>query len=235
VRGTNLAIVTVAGGVAISEFIFKNPSFVGDASTGGAKIPHPKLGAWDFALVLGSKSSRPAFGIFSVVVLVLLALAVGNIRRSTTGRRMLAIRSNERASSALAVDVAHAKLLVFAMSSFIAGIGGCLVAYRFGNVSDSSYGVVASLAALAVAYLGGITSVSGAVTAGVVAASGIAFFATGKIVGTFGKWEALISGVLLIVMTIRNPEGIAGAVRTRVERSRASVVNRRPVDKMPIR
>ena len=234
VRGTNLAIVTVAGGVAISEFIFKNPTFVGDASTGGAKIPHPKLGTWDFALVLGSKSSRPAFGIFSVAVLVLLALAVGNIRRSTTGRRMLAVRSNERAASALAVDVARAKLLVFAMSSCIAGIGGCLVAYRFGNVSDSSYGVVASLAALAVAYLGGITSVSGAVTAGVVAASGVAFFVTGKIVGTFGKWEALISGVLLIVTTIHNPEGIAGAIRTRVEHARAAAVSRKHAEKVPV-
>jgi branched-chain amino acid transport system permease protein len=235
VRGTNLAIVTVAGGVAISEFIFKNPSFVGDASTGGAKIPHPKLGTWDFALVLGSKSSRPAFGIFSVAVLVLLALAVGNIRRSTTGRRMLAVRSNERAASALAVNVARTKLLVFAMSSCIAGIGGCLVAYRFGNVSDSSYGVVASLTALAVAYLGGMTSVSGAITAGVVAASGVAFFATGKMVGTLGKWEALISGVLLIVMTIHNPEGIAGAIRTRVEHARASAVNRKQADTVPVR
>jgi branched-chain amino acid transport system permease protein len=235
VRGTNLAIVTVAGGVAISEFIFKNPAFVGDASTGGAKIPHPRLGTWDFALVLGSKSSRPAFGIFSVAVLVLLALAVGNIRGSTSGRRMLAVRSNERAASALAVDVARGKLLVFATSSCIAGIGGCLVAYRFGNVSDSSYGVVASLAALAVAYLGGMTSVSGAVTAGVVAASGVAFFATGKIVGTFGKWEGLISGVLLIVMTIRNPEGIAGAIRTRVEHARAAAVNRKHAPKVPVR
>jgi branched-chain amino acid transport system permease protein len=235
VRGTNLAIVTVAGGVAISEFIFKNPAFVGDASTGGAKIPHPKLGNWDFALVLGSKSSRPAFGIFSVAVLVLLALAVGNLRRSTTGRRVLAVRSNERAASALAVNVARTKLLVFAMSSCIAGIGGCLLAYRFGNVSDSSYGVVASLTALAVAYLGGMTSVSGAITAGVVAASGVAFFATGKMVGTLGKWEALLSGVLLIVMTIHNPEGIAGAIRTRVERARAAAVHRKQADTVPVR
>ena len=227
VRGTNLAIVTVAGGVAISEFIFKNPAFVGDASTGGAKIPHPKLVNWDFALVLGGKSSRPVFGIVLVAVLVVLAVAVGNIRRSATGRRMLAVRSNERAAGALAIDVARGKLLVFALSSFIAGNGGCLVAYRFGNVSDASYGVVASLAAVAVAYLGGLTSVSGAVTAGVVAASGIAFFATGKLVGSFGKWEALISGVLLIVMTIHNPEGIAGAVRARADRARSAAARRR--------
>ena len=220
VRGTNLAIVTLAGGVAISEFIFKNPKYVGDASTGGAKIPHPKLGGWDFALVFGSKSSRPVFGIFLVAVLLLLALAIGNIRRSATGRRMLAIRSNERAASAVGIDVARGKLLVFAMSSFIAGVGGCLIAYRFGNVSDSSYGTVASLTALAVAYLGGITSVSGAVTAGIVASSGVAFFMTGKLIGSFGRWEALIGGVLLIVTAIQNPEGIAGAFRTRAQLAR---------------
>jgi branched-chain amino acid transport system permease protein len=111
---------------------------------------------------------------------------------------------------------------VFALSSCIAGVAGCLIAYRFGNVSDASYGTIASLTALAVAYLGGITSVSGAVTAGVVAASGIAFYAMGRVVGSLGRWEALISGVLLIVTAIQNPEGIAGAVRIRTARAHAA-------------
>jgi branched-chain amino acid transport system permease protein len=220
VRGTNLAIVTVAGSVAISEFVFKNPQYVGDVSTGGAKVPNPKLGAWDIGLALGTKSSRPVFGIFLVAVALVLALAVANIRRSATGRRMLAIRSNERAASAIGISVAHGKLLVFALSSFIAGVGGCLIAYRFGTVSDVSYGTVASLAALAVAYLGGITSVSGAVTAGIVAASGVAFYTTSQIIGSLGKWEALIGGVLLIVTAIQNPEGIAGAFRAKTQQAR---------------
>jgi branched-chain amino acid transport system permease protein len=215
VRGTNLAIITLAGGVAISEFIFKNPQYVGDVKTGGAKIPHPKLGNWDLGLILGSKSSRPVFGIFLVAVALVLSLGVANIRRSATGRRMLAIRSNERAASAIGISVANGKMAVFGLSSFIAGVGGCLVAYRFGTVSDVSYGTVASLTALAVAYLGGITSVSGAVTAGIVASSGLAFFATSRLVGSLGKWEALIGGVLLIFTAIQNPEGIAGAFRTK--------------------
>ena len=220
VRGTNLAIITLAGSVAISEFIFKNPEFVGDESTGGAKIPHPKLGGWDLGLVLGTKSSRPVFGIFLVVVTLLLALLVSNIRRSATGRRMLAIRSNERAASAIGINVARGKMLVFTISSFIAGIGGCLIAYRFGNVSDASFGTVASLAALAIAYLGGITSVSGAVTSGILAASGVAFFGTSRIIGSLGKWEVLIGGVLLIFTAIQNPEGVAGAIRLSTQQSR---------------
>ena len=213
VRGTNLAIVTLAGGVAISEFVFKNPTFVGDASTGGAKVPHPSLGGWDFALVLGTKSSRPVFGIFLVAVVLLLALAVANLRRSGAGRRMLAVRSNERAASAIGIDVGRSKLLVFAISSFLAGAAGCLIAYRFGSVSEASYGTIASLTALAIAYLGGLTSVSGAVAAGIVASSGVAFFAMGKVFGGLGPWESFVSGVLLIAAAVGNPEGIAGAIR----------------------
>ena len=148
VRGTNLAIVTLAGGVTVAEFVFKNPSVIGDIDSGGAKVPNPKLGSWDFGLVLGTKTSRPVFGIFLVVVLVLVALAVANVRRGTSGRIMLAVRGNERAAAAIGIDVTRVKMQMFAFSSFIAGVGGTLIAYRFGAVSDLSYGTMASLTAL---------------------------------------------------------------------------------------
>ncbi len=217
IRGTNLAIVTLAGGLAIAEFIFKNPAYVGDGTTGAAVVPNPRLGGWDFGLVLGNKSSRPVFGIFLVVVLAALCVGVANLRRSTTGRRMLAIRSNERAASAIGINVARGKVLMYAISGFIAGIAGCLIAYRFGSVSDTSFGVIASLTALAVAYLGGITSVSGALTSGIVAASGVLFFAANRAFGSLGEWEATISGVALIVIAVRNPEGLVGTLRQRAD------------------
>ncbi|MFK7917616.1 MAG: ABC transporter permease [Ilumatobacter sp.] len=213
VRGANLAIVTLAGGVAINEFVFKNPKYVGDASTGGAQVPNPKLGGWDLGLILGSQASRPVFGILLVAVALLLALGVSNLRRSSTGRRMLAARSNERSAAAAGINVAGVKLQVFAISSFIAGIGGCLIAYRFGSVSDASFGTIASLTALAVAYLGGIGCVSGAVTSGVTATAGVAFYAMSQVTGGLGNWEVLIGGVLLILTAILNPEGIAGGIR----------------------
>ena len=193
--------------------MFKNPAYVGGGSNGAATVPNPRLGGWDLGLVLGSKSSRPVFGLVLIIVLAALCVAVANLRRSTTGRRMLAIRSNERAASAIGIDVARGKVLMYAISSFIAGIGGCLIAYRFGSVSDASFGVIASLTALAVAYLGGITSVSGALTSGVVAASGLLFFVANRAFGSLGEWEATISGVALIVIAVRNPEGLVGTLR----------------------
>jgi branched-chain amino acid transport system permease protein len=220
VRGTNLAIVTLAGGVTIAEFVFKNPAFIGDISTGGAKIPNPQLGPWDFGLVFGNKVSRPVFGIFLIITLVLLCIAVANIRRAGSGRVMLAVRGNERAAAAIGINVTRVKMTLFAFSSFIAGVGGTLIAYRFGSVSDLSYGVMASLTALSVAYLGGITSVSGAVTAGITATAGVAFYGMDQVIGGMGSWEVLIGGVLLIITAIMNPEGIAGGIRLQVAEKR---------------
>ncbi len=220
VRSTNLAIITLAGGVTIAEFVFKNPAVIGDIESGGAKIPNPKLGSWDFGLVFGDKVSRPIFGVFLVVILVLLCIAVANIRRAGSGRVMLAVRGNERAAAAIGINVTNVKMTMFAFSSFIAGVGGTLIAYRFGSVSDLSYGVMASLTALSVAYLGGITSVSGAVTAGVTATAGVMFYGMNQVIGGLGRWEALIGGVLLIFTAITNPEGIAGGIRLQVAQKR---------------
>jgi len=222
VRGTNLAIITLAGGVAINEFVFKNPKYVGDASTGGAQVPNPRLGNWDLGLILGDQASRPIFGIVLVVVAVAVALAVANLRRSGSGRRMIATRSNERAAAALGISVFRTKIQVFAVSSFVAGLAGCMIAYRFGSVSDASFGTIASLTALAVAYLGGITCVSGAVTAGITATSGVAFYGISQATGSLGQWEAFIGGVLLILTAILNPEGIAGGIRAKAAERRGA-------------
>jgi len=220
VRGTNLAIVTLAGGVTIAEFVFKQPWVIGGVNNGGAKVPNPSLGGWNLGLIYGNKTSRPVFAFFLLAILTILCLMVANIRRSGSGRVMLAVRSNERASAAIGINNTRVKMMMFALSSFIAGMGGALLAYRFGAVSDLSYGTIASLTALSFAYLGGITSVSGAIAAGVSAASGVSFFAMNQVFGSFGRWEALIGGVLLIVTAILNPEGIAGGIRMQVAEKR---------------
>ena len=212
-RGTDLAIVTLAGGVAISEFVFKNPTFVGDASTGGAKVPNPELFGWDFGLVRGSESSRPVFGLFLLLVAVVLVVLVANLRRSATGRRILAVRSNERAAASAGVHVAGTKLVGFAFSAALAAVAGCLVAYRFGSVSDASFGVMASLTALAFAYLGGVGTVGGAVASGLLVPSGVVFFLLSKLSGQVGPWETFIGGAVLVAMAIAQPEGVAGAWR----------------------
>ena len=232
VRGVNLAVVTLAGGIAVQEFVFKNPDFVGDVSTGGAKVTAPKLLGLDLGLQSANDVYRPQFGLFVTVVVAVLALVVSNLRHSATGRRMLAMRSDENAAAAIGINAAATKLLAFGLSSFIAGVAGTLVAYRFGSISDASFNLFASLTLLAFAYLGGITSVVGAAIAGLLAADGIGF----KLMNTgwshvgvdFGRWELVVGAVGLIVTAVRYPEGVAGVgahVRRRGQRVRSSSVS----------
>jgi len=48
-----------------------------------------------------------------------------------------------------------------------------------------------------------------------------------KVFGSFGRWEALIGGVLLIFTAITNPEGIAGGIRVQVAQKRREVAQKR--------
>lgn len=233
VRGVNLAVVTLAGGIAVQEFVFKNPDFVGDVTTGGARVTSPKLFGLDLGLQNATDVYRPQFGLFAAAVVIALALVVSNLRHSATGRRMLAVRSDENAAAAIGVSAAGTKLLAFGLSSFIAGLAGTLVAYRFGSISDASFNLFASLTLLAFAYLGGISSVGGAVVAGLLAADGIAFEAMDngwdRLGVDLGRWELVVGAIGLIVTAVRYPQGIAGLGRrargTRRPRSQAAAAS----------
>ena len=124
---------------------------------------------------------------------------------------MLAVRSNERAAAAAAIDVRNVKLIAFGISALIAGVAGTLYAYNFGSVSADRFSVPLALSLIAFAYAGGITLVSGAVFAGLIAAQGIVPYAMDTWFGLSGNWFLLFGGVVLIVTLIQNPEGVAGS------------------------
>jgi ABC-type branched-subunit amino acid transport system ATPase component len=164
----------------------------------------------DLGVRSGTDTARLQFGLLCLVILVLAAVAVSNLTRSATGRRFLAVRSNERASAAAGVDVARTKLLAFALSAFLAGLSGCLIGYSEGSLSVASFTTLVGVSLLMFAYLGGITSVSGALVAGTFAPLGLGFVLADRLVGATSDGYQLFAAVVLIVSTMINPEGIAG-------------------------
>src|SRR5439155_1198222 len=116
VRGVSLAVVTLAGAVAIENFGFVNSTWGGGLA--GSPVPEP---AW-FGLDLGPRAPfrgidgnlpSPVFGWVVLICCVLLCVAVGYLRRGTLGQRMLAVRSNERAAAAAAINPRAVKLAAF--------------------------------------------------------------------------------------------------------------------------
>jgi branched-chain amino acid transport system permease protein len=213
VRGVSLAVVTLAGAVAIENFGFVNSTWGGGLA--GSPVPGPK---W-FGLALGPQAPfrgidgnlpSPVFGWVTLACCVLSMIGVGYVRRGRLGQRMLAVRSNERAAAAAAINPRTVKLAAFGIAAFIAGLAGVLYAYNFGSVSADRFNAVTALSLIAFAYAGGITQISGAVFAGLISAQALIPYALGKWFGLNGNWFLLFGGVILIFTLLQNPEGVAG-------------------------
>ena len=213
VRGVSLAVVTLAGAVAIEQFGFGNAAW-GEAGSGSPIRPLRVFGLnlspeASFRGIDG-KVPSPVFGFVVLAVLVLLCLLVAGVRRAAIGQRMLAVRSNERAAAAAGIDVRRVKLTAFMVSALIAGICGALYAYNFETVSSDLFGSVNSLVIIAYAYFGGITMITGALFAGLGATQGLIPQAFDTWWGLNGNWPMLIGAVGLLVTLVANPDGIAG-------------------------
>ena len=66
-------------------------------------------------------------------------------------------------------------MLAFAISAFIAGIGGAVIAYQSATSTADQFDYTQSLVVFAFAYLGGISSVSGAIVGRLPRAGGLVF------------------------------------------------------------
>ncbi len=213
VRGVSLVVVTLAAAVALEQFGFLNVRWGGGFT--GSPVTQPKIGGLDLApdasfRGVDDKIPSPVFGFLVLAAVILLGLLVANVRRSSLGQRMLAVRSNERAAAAAGINVRNVKLAGFGIAAFVAGMAGALYAYNFGSVSYSRFGALAALGLIAFAYFGGVTMVSGAVIAGIGATEGLFPHAFDKWFGLSGNWALLVGGFALIVTLLVNPEGIAG-------------------------
>jgi sulfate-transporting ATPase len=111
------------------------------------------------------------------------------------------------------------KIVGFAIGSFIAGIGGTLLAYKQTNVTFQSFSVFAGLTVFSTAFLAGITSVSGGIVAGLISAGGILFLSLDRAVD-IGPWYAIASGLGVIITVIKNPEGVVGPIHHQLDERR---------------
>lgn len=225
VRGMSLVIVTMAATVALERFGYNSPWWGGGIS--GAPFPNPHIFSLDigpngrFFGLGGGTPPSPLFGLEVFVVVLVLALAVIRVRRSSLGSSFLAVRSNERAAAAVGISVQRTKVVAFAISSAIAGFAGVLYAYNLGSVSVERFSIINALGLLAFAYLGGITTVGGAILGGVMLTDGLASYAAQHWLGIPPPYWLVIGGLALIVTVATNPQGVVGTLGDSVAALRA--------------
>ena len=214
VRGATLVVVTLAAAEAIQQFIFANGSWGASQTPGSLQQPNLlglNLGTDAGFRGLDGKLPSPVFGFLALVIVVVLYLLVANLRRGDLGRRMLAVRSNERAAAAAGVHVPRVKIIAFGLGSAIAGIAGVMYTYDFGTFSTSNYDVMIGFALIAGLYVLGISMAQGAVLAGLGATGALIPLVLQKWVlpqNQIATYVQLIAALGLIVQLNLFPEGV---------------------------
>lgn len=206
VRGVQFAIVTFSVAVVFDDVLFRSPTFVGRG--GMAEIRRPRLFGIDLGITGSGQFPQQRFGYVLLTLAVMSAGIVVGVRRGPLGRRFLAVRANERSAAAAGINVARTKVLGAAIASFIAGIAGVMFAYKATTFNGGGLEAQDGLELVALGYLGGIGSITGAVIGGVLAPSGI--FVVAILGGGSSINQFLITGLGLVLVAVRFPAGIAG-------------------------
>jgi len=161
------------------------------------------------------------FFLFCVLVLAAVAGLVVLIRKGTTGRFLDALRGSDVAAQSIGINPARARILAFAVSAGIAGLGGGLLATQKGIAQPADFGFFFSLFFVVVVVTLGARTVEGAISAGL----GIMLMPEIlKWAGLSPSWQFVLFGLGAITYA-RHPEGV---LESNKRRSLAFVERRLP-------
>ncbi len=215
-RGLTLAVVTLAFGLATTAWLL-SPRIFGEG-TRFDWLPPPRVERPDLFGII-PVASEGGFYRLCLVVLALVVFAVVGIRRSRTGRVLIAIRENERAATAFGVNARATTLGAFAISGFLAAFAGALFVHQQNGLQLDSYTAGESLVVFTMVVIGGLGSVPGALLG--------ALFVQGVTWWLPVEWQILATGVGMLVVLLVFRGGLGAAFADLRDRFLRRVARRR--------
>jgi ABC-type branched-subunit amino acid transport system ATPase component/branched-subunit amino acid ABC-type transport system permease component len=219
-RGVNLTVLTLGLGFTISEVVLANPKWINGITVTGTEIGNVDL----FGVDVNSTQHPHRWAIVCLAGLLVVGLVVANLRRSRTGQRLLAVRTNERAAASLGISVFSVKVYAFSLAAGMAAFAGVLLGFRSRVVTYDQFNVFHSINAVGNAVVGGLGYVTSAGFAGPMAEGGLGDRAMTSVLD-LDEGMGLIGGLLLWLVILAHQHGVADAVFERVherhERRRA--------------
>jgi branched-chain amino acid transport system permease protein len=227
-RGLHLAVTTFALGLATEAWLLSD-RFFGWFPSSESRFERPPL----FGRI--SIDSPTRYYMYSLIVLTLTFMATRGIRRSRTGRVIIAVRENERAAQSYSVPTVRAKLTAFVISGVLAGIGGALFAHLNQSFSVTSYSTAESFTVFTSAVIGGLGLLGGAIL-GAVYLRGVRWFVPSP------EWQLLSTGAGVLLVLLILPGGLGGlwvtirdvVVRLLVRPSRVADTQVLPPEPVPV-
>jgi branched-chain amino acid transport system permease protein len=193
IRGPFLAVTTLAFAVTAGTYLLVQhyfPWFIQD------NLNRPRL--------LGRLPLDAEWQMY-YFVLFALALALGaavNLRRSRTGRAMIAVRDNGLAAESVSINATRVNLTAFLIAGGLAGLAGGLYALQQRGVQSGAFDAQISIQLFSMVVIGGLGSLPGAIL-GAAYIRGAQYFLP-------GGWKLIASGAGILLLLMFLPEGLGG-------------------------
>jgi ABC-type branched-subunit amino acid transport system ATPase component/ABC-type branched-subunit amino acid transport system permease subunit len=200
VRGLYLAVATLIFSWIGQEFLFRQDWFTKHSS-----VNLNPVGKWD-TIFFWNWADRKVFYYAAWATVAIAIYLMANLRDSKSGRAFFAVRGSEVAAASLGIDVMKTKLAAFAVSGLLAGAAGTLILVGQQTVTPDAFSVEKSLFFLAIAVVGGLSSLGGSVAAAFVFAFlNEAFFR----IKAFEGYLTVASAALLAIVLLLYRGGLA--------------------------
>jgi len=142
--------------------------------------------------------------VLSLIVALVAALLGG--MRSSFGRALQAIRSDQTAAAALGIDVPRHKMAAFAISAALGSLSGSLYAFYFHFLSPDMVSTPRSFEMIAMLVVGG----EGTLVGGLLGSGLITLLPT--VFQPLAVYKTLAEGAILVLAFQYLPNGILGVV-----------------------
>lgn len=236
IRGLYLAVATLAL-VFIVQYVLEVWTSVSGGINGRTAAPVEingqdiLYGYWsDGEEVL---SSFQAWWYFALAFLLIAMVATANLKRSRIGRAFMAVRDHDLAVGVVGIPSTTTKLIAFAISAAMAGLTGALLSAYMGHLSPGQWSLMLSVEYIAMAVIGGLGSVGGAVLGAlfvrampqlvIVLAEYLPFIST-ELTTSGGLTAPLISeflyGLAIVLVLLFEPRGLMALLTRPFERWR---------------
>ena len=199
-RGLYLALTTLAFAELAYFLFFSQTSVMGSTDRAVPRVHLPGIS------LAGSKSEL----FFECVVFALFAVGILAVRRGSMGRLLMATRDSSAACATLGANLTLTKLLLFASSSAIAGVGGALWGGVERQVTSLNFGYQLGLSLVLIVYIWGIASPSGALLGGLSLSVAFPQIAP-HLPGRWSQIGYILTGFGAISLG-RNPNGSIGQI-----------------------
>jgi branched-chain amino acid transport system permease protein len=195
-EGFYLALVTLA--LAQLFIVLLNEGGEVTGGTGG-------IANYRLPPVLGFSLAGPAYTLVIVALLAGTLALLWRLDRSWFGRACRAIRDNPEAAAAMGVNVARTKVIVFTLTSTLAGIAGMVYAFVDNTVNPPIFGLESAFLLLFMVIVGGAGRHAGAVIGAV-----LLFLLPFWLSPVVGHHHQLVFGALVVAAILLQPKGLIG-------------------------